>query len=373
MFTDTTLFVINASSIFFLVTLLIILAAATRMKGGAVWAALIIVATTVPAYVSNFSRDFLPDYFVASTCFVMSLNLLCMPALYLFTRSQLDKSFHLTARSLLHGIPALISFVTTIVYFAHLSPEQIEADRIFMKEGGEHLPAIVNDILLFGLFFVYYFFIFRHIRRRKKELQDNFSDSDYIEIAWVQRFQILFFALFFIVAIAYAIEPRTDIWLIPILNSIAMAYLVYIVIYHSTAPYLNRLQQTEIAAKTPAPVAMTTEQMHEICDRITHYLQESQTYKNSDFTLATLAHKTGIQSNNISTAINAHLKKNFFEMVNTMRIQEAKHLLENLDANRSIDSIYTECGFRSRSSFFATFKKIEGVTPAQWLKSTVDA
>jgi AraC-like DNA-binding protein len=174
--------------------------------------------------------------------------------------------------------------------------------------------------------------------------------------------------LFIALILVYIVAPEHGIWLNPILNILAMAYLVYIIVYHSTAPYLNRLPQAEITAKTPAPTAMTTEQMHEICDRITKYLQESQAYKNSDFTLATLAHKTGIQHNNISTAINTYLKKNFFELVNTMRIQEVKCLLENLDANRSIDSIYTECGFRSRSSFFATFKKIEGVTPAQWLK-----
>ncbi|MDR0205863.1 MAG: hypothetical protein LBI45_01175 [Bacteroidales bacterium] len=33
-----------------------------------------------------------------------------------------------------------------------------------------------------------------------------------------------------------------------------------------------------------------------------------------------------------------------------------------------MESIALECGFRSHLNFFATFKNIEGQTPAEWLK-----
>lgn len=51
-----------------------------------------------------------------------------------------------------------------------------------------------------------------------------------------------------------------------------------------------------------------------------------------------------------------------------MRVEEAKRQLLNLDASGyNIDSIFAECGFRSRSTFFLVFKKITGKTPATWL------
>lgn len=386
MFSDTTIIIINVTTVAFLFIMLLILAAATRMKGGGGWAALILVFTTVPAYIANFARDFLPDYFVVSFCFVASLNTLCMPALYLFTRTQLDKSFHLSARSLLHCVPAFISFAAASIYFAPLSAEQIEADRIYMKEGSENLPAIINDILVFGQFIVYYFFIFRYIYKRKKELQNNFSDSDYLEIAWVPRFQILFCSLFFIVFIAYAIEPRTDAWLIQILNTIGMAYLVYCVIRHSTGAYINRLP--DIAKETDDENAiaggknaashistsnsagtMSVEQMKEICGNVTAYLQQTERYKDKDLSITTLALETGIHHKKISTAINGYLHKNFFELINAMRVEEAKRLLCALNtADYTIESVYSACGFQSRSSFFITFKKFEKTSPMQWLK-----
>ena len=70
----------------------------------------------------------------------------------------------------------------------------------------------------------------------------------------------------------------------------------------------------------------------------------------------------------LSRSINGYLHLNFFEFINGMRVEEAKRRLLELDASGyTIDSIFAECGFRSRSTFFLVFKKTEGKTPAVWL------
>ena len=64
------------------------------------------------------------------------------------------------------------------------------------------------------------------------------------------------------------------------------------------------------------------------------------------------------------------LKQNFFELINEMRVGEAKRrLLLPENAGHTVDSLYEECGFRTRSTFFLAFKKVEGLSPAQWLNS----
>jgi hypothetical protein len=104
MFTDSTLILINAACIVFLITMLITLAAATRMKGGAGWAALIIVTTTVPAYLTNLTRDLASDNFMLFWYPAYLLNTLCMPSLWFFARSRYEKSLRFVARDLLHLI-----------------------------------------------------------------------------------------------------------------------------------------------------------------------------------------------------------------------------------------------------------------------------
>jgi AraC-like DNA-binding protein len=146
--------------------------------------------------------------------------------------------------------------------------------------------------------------------------------------------------------------------------------LIYVIIYHSTAAYIHRLPDVPVVPAVPnGSPKMSQIQMKEICDTITRYLETSHAYKNSDFCLTALSVETKIHSKNISAAINGYLHKNFFELVNEMRIEEAKRLLLNLSDDYNIDSIFAECGFRSRTTFFVIFKKNEGQTPAQWLKS----
>jgi AraC-like DNA-binding protein len=371
MFTDTTLIIINATCIAFLLTMLITLAAATRMKGGAGWAALIIVTTTIPVYLSNLTRIFEAENYLPYLYLAIFLNTICLPALWFFTRSQFDKTVRFTARNLIHTIPAFVSLFVYIAYYATIPAEQTETERAFII----NLPELVNTLIVFGQFIGYYLFIFLYIRKKNKFLQDNYSDSGYLETRWTPRFLILSCILFFVVFAVYATNPRIGVWVIPILNSIVMAYLVYCVISHSTTAYINRLPDVPTVPEVPtapSPVERAggeVERMKEICHTITHYLETSQAYKNSDFSLAALSLQTGIHHNNISAAINGYLQKNFFELINAMRVEEAKRLLLNLNADHTIESIFAECGFRSRSTFFTTFKKIEGKTPTQWLKT----
>jgi len=370
MFTETTLIIniINIACIVFLVMMLITLAAATRMKGGAGWAALIMVSAILPACLSNLVRDMALKYFLWFMYPRIFICLLLFPALWFFTKSQLDKSFRFSVRHLWHLIPAFISLISSIIYYAPLTSEQIEVERATLVAGTENLPMLIYDSFGFVQFFGYFAAIFFFVRKQKKYLQYHFSDSGLSNIRWIIQFLVVFFVLFLFSMIIFAIYPRTDSWFCPIVVVLIMAYLVYVVIYYSPEPYLSRLPDAP-AQITALPV-MTTEQMKDICDVVIQHLQTTQVYKNSDLTLAALSHETGIHYKSISMALNTYLKKNFFEIVNALRIEEAKHRLQSMGTNRIIESIANECGFRSRSTFFATFKKMEGTTPKQWLKKT---
>jgi AraC-like DNA-binding protein len=371
--------IVNIVCIVFLTTMLSILAAATRMKGGAGWAAVIIITTMTPLFLANMMRDIASEYFLFYWYPATVLTLLLFPALWFFTQSQMDKSFRLTRRSVIHFIPALISLVSSIIYYAPLSAEQVKDELIFMQAGGQNLPQNINDIILLVISIPYTILIIRYIRKRTGYLKDNFSDSGYIEIRWTPRFLAVYFGGFFIGFVIYAINPRTDTWLIPILNMVAMIYLVYCVIFHSTTDYMNRLpnekekigeaEETGEIGKNGIRGGLNEAQMKEICEKVMNYLTTSHAYTNSDFSLAMLAAGTGTTTKKISSSINGYLKKNFYDLINEMRIEEVKKRITAHGEKNKIDSISVDCGFRSRSAFYVAFKKAEGITPTQWMKT----
>ena len=373
MFSDTAILVINGSCLGFMVLMLAVLAAGTKMKGGVSWAALVIVTTTLPAELANLFQALASDSFPYYYYPASFLNIMCMPSLWFFVRSQFEGGLRFRWwRDTLHFLPALVSLAAHIIFYAPLSVAEIEAERAILETGDRNLPAAVNEIIVFGQFFAYYAAIFLYIRRRKRYLQDNYSDSRILGIRWTVQLVAVTFVLFFVVFGVYVVASDHAVWIVPMLNVIAMGYLVYIIIRHTTEDYLNRLPDIPAAAlernSATAP-AMSEAQMREICDRVTEYLQTTKAYINPDLSANELSIKTGIHSRNISIAINGYLHKNFFDLVNEMRIGEAKRLLLSLDKNLTVNSIYSDCGFRTDRSLFRTFKKFESISPDMWRKN----
>jgi AraC-like DNA-binding protein len=80
-----------------------------------------------------------------------------------------------------------------------------------------------------------------------------------------------------------------------------------------------------------------------------------------------LSDKLGTQAYQVSQAINEGLKKNFYDLVNNYRVQEAKRLLLHpKNVNYTVLSIGFEAGFNSKTTFNTVFKKFTGMTPTEY-------
>ena len=369
MFSEQVILHINIACIAFLSVTMVILISATRLKNGAGYMALVSASTTIPVYLSNLMRTLGSGAFEASLYVAVTLNVMCFPFLWFFVCSQLDREFRFTPRKLWHLLPSLISLVAALCYYVPMNTEGIAGERKFLEAGNENLPALINDVLLFGQFFVYFPLMFRFVNRKKRYILENYTDSDYVLLLWLPHFLWLFFILFFIVFIAYVIAPRTDAWLIPILNTAGMAYLTYCAVRHTSHVTIGRTTDIPIVKNKPDTIpTVSLEEMHRVCRQASEYALSSKAYLRPDISLVLFSREAGIPQRTLSCSINGYLHRNFFEFINGMRIEEAKRRLLELDASGyNIDSIYTECGFRSRSTFYLVFKKTTGLTPAAWL------
>ena len=93
---------------------------------------------------------------------------------------------------------------------------------------------------------------------------------------------------------------------------------------------------------------------------------EQKVYLNPKLTLAELANTLNTSANNLSQVINQYEKVNFFDFVNTFRIEEFKQQAKK-NPHFSILALALEAGFNSKSSFNSLFKKHTGQTPSQFL------
>ena len=94
-----------------------------------------------------------------------------------------------------------------------------------------------------------------------------------------------------------------------------------------------------------------------------------KSYLNPNLTLAQLAKRAGYTQALVSQVLNDKLSKGFSTYVNEYRIAEAKQLLAD-EPQLNLDIVAECCGFNSSSTFFSTFKKIAGQTPASFRTQT---
>lgn len=96
------------------------------------------------------------------------------------------------------------------------------------------------------------------------------------------------------------------------------------------------------------------------------YMEENYTQK---ITLAEVAEKTYVSQWHLSKLLNGHTGKSFSELLNHIRIEEAKKLLK--DPSFRIGDISEEVGFLDVAHFSKVFKKLEGISANEYRNSRI--
>ncbi|WP_437302284.1 helix-turn-helix domain-containing protein [Sorangium sp. So ce388] len=108
-------------------------------------------------------------------------------------------------------------------------------------------------------------------------------------------------------------------------------------------------------------------QVAQIESQLTALLDREKPYRDPDLTLSGLAQRLGVPSHHLSQVLNDRFGKSFHDVVNLARVEELKRRL--LDRDLSAEKILAlgmDCGFSSKSTLNANFKKHTGFTPSQF-------
>jgi YesN/AraC family two-component response regulator len=104
-------------------------------------------------------------------------------------------------------------------------------------------------------------------------------------------------------------------------------------------------------------------------EKVEAYMQKHTPFTNPKLTLNDLAAKIKIPPHILSKVINEGFDKNFFDFVNTYRIEEFKKRMEDpKNKNFTLLGIAFDVGFNSKTAFNRSFKKITNQTPSEYFQ-----
>ena len=113
---------------------------------------------------------------------------------------------------------------------------------------------------------------------------------------------------------------------------------------------------------------LSDEDKEQLLSRIQEVMENSDEIFSPEFSLERLAMLSDSKSKYVSQVINEYYEQNFNNFLNSFRIKEACKRMGDLDnyGNYTIEAISESVGFKSRSTFVTSFKRITGLTPSQY-------
>ena len=107
--------------------------------------------------------------------------------------------------------------------------------------------------------------------------------------------------------------------------------------------------------------------MDELKEKILNIILIQQRYKDKNYSAKQLAEDLGTNTRYISAVVNVRFHMNYTSFVNKFRIEEAMALLvDKRYQELNMEDISDMVGFSNRQSFYASFYKLNGVTPRDY-------
>ncbi|MEO1711914.1 MAG: helix-turn-helix domain-containing protein, partial [Bacteroidota bacterium] len=215
---------------------------------------------------------------------------------------------------------------------------------------------------------------FKQVLNYQKYLFDHYSTTERKSLRWLQNFLVLFLVttVFWIISFGYYVMEDYDTGdLVFLIVTVGLVILLFWIGYFLILNY-HWFQIAQIPTKeeekTPssAKLSSNTKQYHQ---HLLSLMREEKVYEDVHLTLEHLAEQLEISSGYLSQIIKENEQKTFFEFINSFRVEAVKaKLIDPEYQHYTIMGIASECGFNSKSTFNAVFKKFTNETPSAYQK-----
>jgi AraC-like DNA-binding protein len=206
------------------------------------------------------------------------------------------------------------------------------------------------------------------VRRYRRRLRDHRSDADRLSLRWLDTLAIC-------QALIWGIGIVQSVTYLPIVNygllfGVVAAW-VCVVGWFSLGqpPVMSEPVSAEPQAATIAP-AEDDARFEAVETRLSQLMTgDDALYLEPALTIGQVAKRSGYPEYLVSAVINRRFGCTFWDYVNRLRVDAARgHLADAGDARTILDIAYA-CGFTSKSTFNAAFKRQIGETPSSYRKS----
>lgn len=289
------------------------------------------------------------------------------PAMYFYTLCLTDPEFKFEKKYLIHFLPLIIEFI-----FYRTAIYRIGSDGLYLDEWPTYTYVYLTQqwigvisILIYNIISLIILF------RYQSQLKNYYSKIENLSLRWLQA-PIFFFAGYHILWNIWTEIDRfafdrslREYYFLPNFTILAI-----VTCWIGFKGYIQKerdlIQFKLIPQKSKKE---TTEKDYAFISQLEELMQTKRPYLNADLNLSMLADHINMKPKQLSAKINQNCDQNFYDLVNSYRVEEFKRRLRSTESDKlSLLGHALECGFYSKSTFNSAFKKMTQQTPSEYLK-----
>ncbi len=304
--------------------------------------------------------------------FLVIAQMLKGPLLLIYVIALTEDAFKLARRHLVHLIPAAVA-VAWLAFF------QIDSTDLRFRTLGmtETERQIVNGVWHFIKIMPFFYALaaVNRVRLYRIGLHNQYSNFSPTEPSWLNiltlgfLFTWSFSILVHVIAntVALAAPQISDLF------GIAENYIIFILI---NALFVNSVVHTHklLTTKPEAAKDKVDEKLTDTAiQKVQQGMEIQKLFLKQNLNIDEFSKRINLPVKEVSAVINKHYGTNFFEFMNSYRVEEAKRLLsDNQHADMTVMDVLLHAGFNSKSAFHRFFNRLVGMSPTEYRKQNMN-
>lgn len=257
-------------------------------------------------------------------------------------------------------------FLLEIIIRIGLAPNFYSENNSYIVAKYSQIEEIINAAYTIFLFIKAFILLFSYSKLYQYVLSfDN--------VKWLKNFMFLgsIVLLMWVCAILLnldkVINPEIYIYYPMRLSCSIILYWIGYQGFFNYSLMTERIQLRTLNEENKKPEIKSDETKDDKFTAIQIHVEANEKYLDPMFSLEILASQMNMSTSLLSQIINTKCGCNFSDYINTLRVEKAKKFLLSPEYNDyKIISIGLECGFNSKSTFYAAFKKFTNQTPSEF-------
>lgn len=312
------------------------------------------------------------------------------PLVYLFTIKLCSPAPVFKKTDLLHFIPFTLYFLTLLPWYiksAAVKRAYLDNFELAMEDDFGFLNQFSILLILAYLIATLIF-----LKKFRRTIRNTFSEISRKRLEWMSAFAYGVLLVLIISVLGFYGHK----WDIPVMdaiyhyNYIFIVLLVYWIAYKALLQPVvfdipmatgkeNELQdlmesedfqEEEPASAKYVRSGLGDDQLEQLYKQLISYMKTEKPYLNPEINIYELAGLLQVKKHHLSQTINEKTGMNYFDFINSFRVEEIKqNLLKKNNNNLTLLGIALDSGFNSKATFNNAFKKLTGITPSDFQRN----